>query len=72
MTQHAPALCDRLACSLCDTCGEGYVAGKNEAHFELRLWEPGDHAPGCGCDPCQTIRIVVAAQGRGCHAAKPG
>ena len=37
--------------------GEGYAAGKNKAHFEVR--KTADHASGCGCEPCKTRRVIV-------------
>lgn len=57
--RHDPALCPLLAGGRCDDYGDGYAAGKAKAHFELRSWELGEHAPTCGCDPCQTVRVVV-------------
>ena len=45
---------------LCEAAwGEGYAAGKDKAHFEVRHLDPDDHAKGCGCEPCQTIRAIM-------------
>ena len=60
---HEPALCHLLACPRCDDYGDGYAAGKDKAHFELRTWELGAHAPGCGCEPCETVRVIVRKAG---------
>ena len=56
---HDPALCDLPVCARCDTYGGGYATGKATAHFELRTWELRTHAPVCGCEPCETVRVVV-------------
>ena len=39
------------------TCGDyddGYMAGLEGAHAELRVWQLGDHAATCDCEPCET------------------
>ena len=36
------------------TCGDyddGYMAGLEGAHAELRVWQLGDHAATCDCEP---------------------
>ena len=46
----------------CGCYGEGYAAGKDKAHFEVRaLAEGREHGPGCECGPCQTSRALIAA-----------
>ena len=60
---HDPVLCDLPVCARCDAYGDGYAAGKAKAHFELRLWETAAHAPGCGCEPCETVRVIVRKAG---------
>lgn len=43
--------------------GEGYAAGKDKVHFEIRNldWQTHDPIGGrCGCEPCQTVRAVLA------------
>ena len=56
----APQVCDHA-----EACGcycEGYAAGKDKTHSEVRsIAAEGNHAPGCGCEPCVTIRAVLAA-----------
>ena len=37
---HAGVLCEP-----CDSYGDGYTAGKQAAHFEIRMWELGGYAP---------------------------
>lgn len=43
----------------CGCWGNGYAAGKDKAHFEVRNVLDGSHAGGCGCEPCITVRIVA-------------
>ena len=46
----------------CGCYGEGYAAGKDKAHFEVRVLAEGPpHGSGCGCEPCLTIGAVLAA-----------
>ena len=45
-----------MTCDAYDAC---YVAGKDDAHAELRAWQLGDHAATCGCELCQTVRAIV-------------
>ena len=46
----------------CGCYGEGYAAGKDKAHFEVRaLAEGPPHGSGCGCESCRTIGAVLAA-----------
>ena len=46
----------------CGCYGEGYAAGKDKAHFEVRaLAEAQPHGRGCDCGPCQTSRALIAA-----------
>ena len=50
------------ACDHEETCGcyvEGYVQGKDKAHFEVRNILQANHAAECGCEPCQTLRQVA-------------
>ena len=62
MMAHDVALCDRAVCSICDAYGDGYASGKASAYFEVRTrLDGGDHARGCGCEPCRLIRDVTAA-----------
>ena len=42
----------------CPCYGEGYAAGKDKAHFEVRRLD--SHAARCGCEPCITVREVAA------------
>ena len=44
----------------CPCYGAGYAAGKNKAHFELRHHLDANHAARCGCEPCRTLREIVA------------
>ena len=51
----------------CPDCNEqplayihGYADGKSKAHFEIR-YRTSDHDPQvCGCEPCITVRVVLA------------
>ena len=43
----------------CPCFGQGYAAGKDKAHFELRHHTEAGHAGGCGCEPCRTLRAIV-------------
>ena len=51
----------------CPDCNEqppaylhGYADGKSKAHFEVR-YRAADHDPrDCGCEPCITVRVVLA------------
>ena len=38
----------------------GYNHGKITGHHELRQWVPDVHPQGCGCEPCITVRILLA------------
>ena len=52
-----------MACIHEDECacyGAGYAAGKDKAHFELRHHVRANHAARCGCEPCRTLREIVA------------
>ena len=53
---------------------EGYARGKDKAHFEALARADGQpHGSGCGCDPCQTVRGVIAALVReAAHAGLTG
>ena len=48
-----------------DAYGQGYAAGKDKAHFEIRHHLGAEHAASCGCEPCITVRAVLAAAGGG-------
>ena len=34
-----------VLCEPCDSYGDGHTAGKQAAHFEIRMWELGGYAP---------------------------
>ena len=58
---HSDSPCD-CPDGACGCYGEGYAAGKDKAHFEVRaLAEGPPHGSGCGCDPGRTIGAVLAA-----------
>ena len=58
---HSDSPCDCPG-GACGCYGEGYAAGKDKAHFEVRaLAEGPPHGSGCGCDPCLTIGALLAA-----------
>ncbi len=58
---HDPAYCTEVEiCDRCDAYGDGYSAGKAKAHEETRAVVQGRHAQGCGCEPCITVRVVLA------------
>lgn len=64
MSDHDPAGCGLAFCQRCDDYGSGYAAGKDKAYFELEMMASDyDHAAGCGCRPCATIRRVLAVHG---------
>ena len=70
---HSDAPCD-CAGRTCGCYGEGYAAGKDKAHFEVReLAEGREHGRGCECGPCQTSRALIAALVReAAHAGLTG
>ena len=43
---------------------DGYAAGKEKAHFELRAGDWRSHANTCGCEPCITAKAVLHQVGR--------
>ena len=51
----------------------GYSDGKSKAHFEVR-YRTADHDPrACGCEPCITVRVVLAREtGDAEHLDYPG
>ena len=53
---------------------EGYARGKEKAHVEAApLAEGPPHGAGCGCEPCRTVRAVIAALVReAAHAGLTG
>ena len=57
---HEPAGCELLYCQRRDDYGDGYSDGKAKVHAELLYWTVDDHAPSCGCQPCQTAWGIVA------------
>ena len=57
MTAGEVPLCD--CPEPCACYAEGHAAGKDKAFFEVRMvLQEGNHAVGCGCDPCLVIRAV--------------
>ena len=48
-------------CEWCAGYGHGYAAGNAKAHDEFRVGYWRDHGPGCGCEPCQTVRAAFVA-----------
>ena len=58
---HSDSPCDCPG-GACGCYGEGYAAGKDKAHFEIRaLAEAQPHGRGCDCEPCLTVRALIAA-----------
>ena len=55
---YEPALAD--CPGPCACYAEGYVQGKEKAHFEIRAVLDSNHVASCGCEPCSTAREVVA------------
>ena len=48
------------------SCGcytEGYLDGKNKAHFEIREMTAHHDWRNCGCEPCITVRAVLQHTG---------
>ena len=43
----------------CACYAEGYAAGKQQAHWEVRNDGLGAHAAGCGCDACVSAARVL-------------
>ena len=39
---------------------DGYARGKDKAHFEVREMVRDHDRARCGCEPCITIRTVLA------------
>ena len=52
-------------CERCTGYGHGYAAGKSKAHDEIRVGNWRGHGPGCGCEPCQTVRAIKSAIAHG-------
>ena len=42
---------------------EGYVDGKDKAHFEVREMTADHDWRRCGCEPCKTVRAVLQRTG---------
>lgn len=57
MTDNTLPVCD--CPEPCACYAEGYAHGKDKAHFEARVVLDSNHAPGCGCEPCKTVREIV-------------
>ncbi len=56
---------DRPLCDCPEPCAcyaEGYTQGKEKAHFEIRTVLDSNHAVSGGCEPCSTVREVVACR----------
>ena len=58
MTDSARPVCD--CPEPCACYAEGSVQGKEKAHFEIRAVLDSNHSASCGCEPCRTVREVVA------------
>ena len=41
----------------------GYADGKGKAHFEIRYMRANHNPRVCGCEPCVTVRVVLARFG---------
>ena len=52
--------CQLPACELCDAYNEGYAAGKDKAHAELRAGDYLSHPDEDGCAPCLTFKHILA------------
>ena len=59
MTNHDYAACQDQICVRCEAYGDGYTAGKEKAHLEVRNTFTDNHAPDCGCEPCITRRTLA-------------
>ena len=57
MTDSGRPVCD--CPEPCACYAEGYVHGKEKAHFEVRAVLDSNHDVGCGCEPCKTVREVI-------------
>ena len=44
----------------CDCYQSGYAAGKDKAHFEIWTITQDHDVLQCGCEPCKTMRAVMA------------
>ena len=44
----------------CSCYAEGYAQGKEKAHFEIQTVLDSNHSASCGCEPCRTVREVIA------------
>ena len=70
---HDYAGCLFPLCAECQGYAEGYAAGKQKAHAEVRLWELGAHEPDCGCNPCLSCPTRTWWRSRGrCRRAPLG
>ena len=58
MTARERPLCD--CDEPCSCYAEGYAQGKEKAHFEIQTVLDSNHSAICGCEPCRTVREVIA------------
>ena len=57
---HNYAGCAVEPCGTCAAYGDGYSDGKDKAYFEIDVaLDEANHAAGCGCRPCATVRAVL-------------
>ena len=47
----------------CPCYGEGYSNGKNNAYFEIKVHDIGQHGWDCGCRPCVAYQLVAGKMG---------
>ena len=55
----------------CACYRKGFADGKDKAHFELRSHVRAQHAAGCGCRSCVTLRGIITAQPTAMGQQKP-
>ena len=59
MNGHDPAACDDPTCEYCAAYADGYAAGKDKTHEELRGGSWRQHGRGCGCESCRTVEMIA-------------
>ena len=60
--RHDVAACTDATCRWCDGYGDGYAAGKDKTHEELRGGGWRQHVACCGCESCRTVKLIAAGR----------
>ena len=60
--RHDTAACTDPTCTWCDGYVDGYAAGKDKTHEELRGGSWRMHVACCGCESCRTVKLIAAGR----------